>query len=444
LTETFTYSFDDADNILSISKAVGVASPSVIETFTSDDDGNLLTRVSGGVTTTYSWTDHNRLASISTSDNSKKQSHTFGVNGFRRKKKDKFDVETTEYAAGLATAVSKAQGGDTITYLMGHRLMGFERSSDGAMFWFLTDALGSVRDICSGTDGAVLQSYDYTENGDKTTVNGSGPQSAKTWVGGLSVNDDVGDSGLYLMGHRHYDPSTARFLNRDPIGFDGGMNLYEYSYSSPTSITDHTGLGELGTLLQGVTTDQDAWSRDVTGTDLLTGIFLATGAFALAPEAALVVGGTLIRAGAARYGGSALALWGFEASGMTAVGAAAGGGAVGATAARSRTQPCPPPTLSNPMDPFNKDPFVLDTKSAAAVGEYYRNRPGWSVSGMGKGRSKGQGLSIHQLNPAGKEPTDLYIQYHPGTRRHFGGQPYWKVSAGSLGTERYPSLGEGL
>ncbi|MDG7151896.1 hypothetical protein OVO17_10680, partial [Streptococcus pneumoniae] len=78
------------------------------------------TRTSGGVTTTYTWNDFNRLAAISTSDNSKKQSHTFGVNGFRRKKKDKNDVETTEYAAGLATAVSKAQAGDTVTYLMGH------------------------------------------------------------------------------------------------------------------------------------------------------------------------------------------------------------------------------------------------------------------------------------------------------------------------------------
>jgi YD repeat-containing protein len=65
-----------------------------LETFTSDLDGNMTSRTRGGVTTTYTWDDFNRLAAISTSDNSKKQSHTFGVNGFRRKKKDKNDVES--------------------------------------------------------------------------------------------------------------------------------------------------------------------------------------------------------------------------------------------------------------------------------------------------------------------------------------------------------------
>ena len=240
LTETYRSSYDFADNITLLEKKVGSGSYAALETFTSDFDGNLKTRVSGGVTTTYVWDDFNRLAAISTSDGSKKQTNTFGVSGFRRKKKDKDGVETTEYAAGLATAVSKATAGDTITYLMGHQIMGFERASDGAMFYFLTDALGSVRDIVSGTDGAVLQSYDYTENGDKTAS--TSLKSDKTWIGGLSVNDDVGDSGLYLMGHRHYDPTTQRFLSRDPIGFAGGLNLYSYAGNRPNQVTDAIGL----------------------------------------------------------------------------------------------------------------------------------------------------------------------------------------------------------
>jgi RHS repeat-associated protein len=106
--------------------------------------------------------------------------------------------------------------------------------------YFLTDALGSVRDIVSGTDGAVLQSYDYTENGEKSAS--TSLKSDKTWVGGLSVNDDVGDSGLYLMGHRHYDSSLGRFLSRDPIGFAGGLNLYSYAESSPVTAVDPLGL----------------------------------------------------------------------------------------------------------------------------------------------------------------------------------------------------------
>ena len=44
------------------------------------------------------------------------------------------------------------------------------------------------------------------------------------------------------MGHRHYDASLGRFLNRDPIGFAGGLNLFSYANGNPTTLTDHTGL----------------------------------------------------------------------------------------------------------------------------------------------------------------------------------------------------------
>jgi hypothetical protein len=36
------------------------------------------------------------------------------------------------------------------------------------------------------------------------------------FVGGEDYQEDS-DSGLQLLGHRYYDPSTSRFLTRDPI-----------------------------------------------------------------------------------------------------------------------------------------------------------------------------------------------------------------------------------
>jgi RHS repeat-associated protein len=35
------------------------------------------------------------------------------------------------------------------------------------------------------------------------------------------------------MGQRWYDPATGRFLSRDPIGFQGGFNLYGYVGGNP-------------------------------------------------------------------------------------------------------------------------------------------------------------------------------------------------------------------
>jgi len=50
-----------------------------------------------------------------------------------------------------------------------------------------------------------------------------------------------GATGLYLLGHRYYDPGTGRFLTRDPIGYGGGMNLYWYADGNPVNESDPTG-----------------------------------------------------------------------------------------------------------------------------------------------------------------------------------------------------------
>lgn len=47
---------------------------------------------------------------------------------------------------------------------------------------------------------------------------------------------------IVLFGLRYYDPATGRFLNRDPIGADGGLNLYEYAGDNPVSQADPDGL----------------------------------------------------------------------------------------------------------------------------------------------------------------------------------------------------------
>ncbi|WP_368737418.1 RHS repeat-associated core domain-containing protein [Parazoarcus communis] len=49
-------------------------------------------------------------------------------------------------------------------------------------------------------------------------------------------------SGLWLTRYRAYDSQTARWLSRDPIEEEGGVNLYAYAVGNPVSYTDPSGL----------------------------------------------------------------------------------------------------------------------------------------------------------------------------------------------------------
>jgi RHS repeat-associated protein len=48
-------------------------------------------------------------------------------------------------------------------------------------------------------------------------------------------------AGLVCLGHRYYDPSTGRFINRDPIGYAGGENLYAFCGGNPVNEVDPEG-----------------------------------------------------------------------------------------------------------------------------------------------------------------------------------------------------------
>ena len=53
-------------------------------------------------------------------------------------------------------------------------------------------------------------------------------------------NDDA--TGMQLLGARYYLPKLGRFLTQDPIGHEGGLNLYAYCDDSPLERVDPSGL----------------------------------------------------------------------------------------------------------------------------------------------------------------------------------------------------------
>ena len=49
------------------------------------------------------------------------------------------------------------------------------------------------------------------------------------------------ETGLHYNYHRYYDPAIGRYLTPDPIGLEGGINLYAYAVSNPANYVDPYG-----------------------------------------------------------------------------------------------------------------------------------------------------------------------------------------------------------
>ncbi|MGI4791118.1 MAG: malectin domain-containing carbohydrate-binding protein [Janthinobacterium lividum] len=54
------------------------------------------------------------------------------------------------------------------------------------------------------------------------------------------------ETGLQLLTNRYYDSGQGRFINRDPIGYKGGINLYGFTGNNPVNEMDPDGTDQLG------------------------------------------------------------------------------------------------------------------------------------------------------------------------------------------------------
>jgi RHS repeat-associated protein len=118
-----------------------------------------------------------------------------------------------------------------------------EDTSEHARSFYHHNALGSVMEITE-MDEDVAVSYRYDPYGAVTITRNSTPQSSdplgNPWVFTARFSDE--ETGLYYYRARAYSPSTARFLQRDPVSYAAGPNLYQYVDGNPTNRVDPLGL----------------------------------------------------------------------------------------------------------------------------------------------------------------------------------------------------------
>ncbi|MDZ4788041.1 MAG: RHS repeat-associated core domain-containing protein, partial [Blastochloris sp.] len=99
------------------------------------------------------------------------------------------------------------------------------------------DGNGNVRDIISAS-GLNVAHYEYDPFGNKTASSGSYSSQPYQW----SSKEFHAPSGMVYYLYRFYNPVLGRWVNRDPIGERGGINLLAFVGNDPVSYIDPVGL----------------------------------------------------------------------------------------------------------------------------------------------------------------------------------------------------------
>jgi RHS repeat-associated protein len=99
------------------------------------------------------------------------------------------------------------------------------------------DGNGNVSEYLTGT-GTTAAHFEYDPFGN-TVVN---TDTANLFTYRFSTKPRDSETGLYYYGYRYYDPMTGRWLNRDPIKENGGLNLYGFLDNASLYFTDSLGL----------------------------------------------------------------------------------------------------------------------------------------------------------------------------------------------------------
>jgi RHS repeat-associated protein len=108
---------------------------------------------------------------------------------------------------------------------------------NGASFFYHSDALSSITELTDHS-GTVAQRYSYLSFG---RIEQQGHLNVVQPYAYTSREFDL-ETELYYYRARFYDVLTGRFLQEDPIGISGGLNVYTYVNDNPVGAIDPFGL----------------------------------------------------------------------------------------------------------------------------------------------------------------------------------------------------------
>ncbi|MGP3591501.1 RHS repeat-associated core domain-containing protein [Vagococcus sp. WN89Y] len=117
----------------------------------------------------------------------------------------------------------------------------------GEIYWFSTDLNGAPLEVSdengslrwSGQYGSFGEVRHQTDGFTRVALNTALPHQPLRYAGQYAD----AETGLHYNLFRYYDPQTGRFIVQDPIGLNGGWNLYQYA-PNPLGWIDPWGLAK--------------------------------------------------------------------------------------------------------------------------------------------------------------------------------------------------------
>src|SRR5208283_930270 len=111
--------------------------------------------------------------------------------------------------------------------------------ANAGTYFYCYDGNGNVVALVNAGNGTVAANYEYGPFGE--LIRATGPM-AKVNPFRFSTKYCDDESDLVYYGYRYYNPSTGRWLNRDPDEEDGGLNLCGFVNNDAVDYWDVLGL----------------------------------------------------------------------------------------------------------------------------------------------------------------------------------------------------------
>ena len=154
-----------------------------------------------------------------------------------------------DYAVDFDETTDEAEVTETFAHAPGMAQYDYAQPA-GSRRQSLRGNLVGTTERMVGESGVVTQRSVYTAFGELAYQAGVGQTrygycgawgyEAATGVSGYA--DPLAELGWLHVGERYYDPASGRFMQRDPIGIEGGSNVYTYVHCSPVNAVDPYGL----------------------------------------------------------------------------------------------------------------------------------------------------------------------------------------------------------